>query len=250
MEKLLDSYSQLGQDLWAMSILNKTNGYFIDIGACDGITHSNTYLLEKKYKWKGICIEANPETCAMLNSNRDCMCINALVDSSDNILKMLHCADEMSFVNNEYNTIDYDKLKLYLNGCNNSNSVKRLYRSVPMKTKTISTILKTYNAPFIIDYISIDVEGMEYDILRKFPFEDYHVNIITVEHNAPHIGPTLRNKIRELLLSNNFTFIKGNDDICNWGHAPIEDYYKNNNIIQTDSNKGTSVKITQYILDE
>ena len=49
---------------------------------------------------------------------------------------------------------------------------------------------------------------------------------------------------------NDFIFVKGNDDIHNWGHGPIEDFYKNKNILVTDSDEGTTVKVTQYILPE
>ena len=57
----MESYSQIGQDLWVQETLkNKKNGYFLDIGAHDGIYLSNTYLLEKNYNWNGLCIEGNP----------------------------------------------------------------------------------------------------------------------------------------------------------------------------------------------
>ena len=59
MEKLLlkNSYSQLKQDLNVLKYLNhKKNGYFVQVGAADGINLSNTYLIRKKYDWTGICI--------------------------------------------------------------------------------------------------------------------------------------------------------------------------------------------------
>ena len=53
-----DSFSQFKQDLHVLESYNyKKNGYFIEIGASDGIRLSNTYLLETKYNWKGICVE-------------------------------------------------------------------------------------------------------------------------------------------------------------------------------------------------
>ncbi len=53
-----DSAAQLNQDLWVINFFNhKTNGYYIDIGANDGITYSNTYILEKYYNWTGLLIE-------------------------------------------------------------------------------------------------------------------------------------------------------------------------------------------------
>lgn len=55
------------------------NGYFVDLGAYDGIYLSNTYLLERRYEWNGICIEANPATFMSLRSNRRAKCVNAFV---------------------------------------------------------------------------------------------------------------------------------------------------------------------------
>ena len=90
---------------------------------------------------------------------------------------------------------------------------------------------------------------MEYDILKTFPFDEYHINLITVgtTHHTLAVNST---KIKELLESNDFEFVKGNDDIHNWGHGPIEDFYKNKNIVVTDQEQGTTVKVVQYILDD
>lgn len=239
------SSSQLGQDLWVIDTMKyKKNGYFVDLGALDGLTHSNTLMLENKYSWSGICVEANPYVFPKLSSNRNCMCVNSLLDSTDNNYKEFHCADELSFVENPNRAIQLEQLKLLLKQRNME------YHSVFLKTRSISKILEIYNAPYVIDYLSIDIEGMEYDILKTFPFDEYHINLITVEHNAPHIGSEYRNKIKELLESNDFEFVKGNDDIHNWGHGPIEDFYKNKNIVVTDQEQGTTVKVVQYILDD
>lgn len=56
-------YSQAGQDKYLIENIykNKEKGFFIDIGAHDGITYSNTYYLEKELGWSGICIEPNPK---------------------------------------------------------------------------------------------------------------------------------------------------------------------------------------------
>jgi|TARA_B100000963_G_scaffold361963_1_gene401365 FkbM family methyltransferase len=239
------SSSQIGQDLWVIDTLNfKRNGYFLDLGALDGTTHSNSAMLERKYGWNGICVEANPDVFPMLSSNRECMCVNSLLDSVNNEIKEFHCANELSYVENENRNMTLEQLKLLLLQKNMP------YKSILMKTRTISKILEIYNAPFVIDYLSLDIEGKELDILKTFPFDDYHINTITVEHNAPHIGDKYRNEIRKVLEENDFIFVKGNDDIHNWGHGPIEDFYKNKNILVTDSDEGTTVKVTQYILPE
>ena len=58
----LEWFSQAGQDEVVMSLLRyKEGGYFIDLAANDATLLSNTYVLETKYHWKGLCIEPNPE---------------------------------------------------------------------------------------------------------------------------------------------------------------------------------------------
>ena len=95
------------------------------------------------------------------------------------------------------------------------------------------SILQMHMAPSVIDYLSLDVEGHEYEILKDFPFDEYKFRCITVEHNEPHTGPQMRMSIRELLRRNDYVFIKGNDDVHNWGHGPIDDFYMHRSFLPT-----------------
>ena len=91
------SYSQLNQDLNVLNLYNnKQNGYYIEIGASDGITLSNTYLLEKEYNWKGICIEPIPSECNKLIINRpNSIYINKAVYSTSNLdIEFTICNDD------------------------------------------------------------------------------------------------------------------------------------------------------------
>jgi hypothetical protein len=73
-------FSQAGQDKWVVEFFKfKENGFFLDIGAYDGIEYSNSYYLEKNLNWNGICIEANPTIYKKLISNRNCECLNVAV---------------------------------------------------------------------------------------------------------------------------------------------------------------------------
>ena len=75
-----ESFSQLQQDLKVLKHLNyKKNGYFVEIGAANGIELSNTYLLEKNYGWNGICVEPIPDKFKQLKQNRKCHCGNYAV---------------------------------------------------------------------------------------------------------------------------------------------------------------------------
>ena len=219
---MTSSYSQLNQDLWVAEVLSgKRNGVFVDVGAFDGINLSNTYLFEKEYEWTGICIEANISTFNQLKTNRTCPCVNELLsDVSDKAVSFQRLG-ELSFSGE--NIYKYDIESIRASNTNLDTQVCTLY------TSTLNDVLDKNNIPKIIDYLSIDVEGMELDILKTFDFKKYHINVITVEHNAAHIGMEYRNKLFDLLTMNGFKFVKGNDNVHNWNENDynIEDFYVN-----------------------
>lgn len=202
-------HSQIGQDAWVQSVLgDKRDGYFVELGACDGVKLSNTLFFEKERGWTGICIEPNDTYFNQLKHNRACHKSNDLISSvGDIVVDFAICAAASGIADENAGPFT-----------NKTHTVKKV-------TSTLSRTLDTFNAPPIIDYLSLDVEGHEYSILSTFPFDRYKFRCITVEHNAPHVGPQQQNMIRELLEKNGYIFVKGNDDVCNWGHGPIDDFY-------------------------
>lgn len=200
--------SQVGQDQWVYSIIgDKKDGFFVELGAVDGVYCSNTYYFEKVAQWDGICIEPNPVYKDDLEKNRNCKKSFYCISDTDD--------KEIDFnVNGAVSGIIHSKGAFVKN-----NSI------IKIKTKTLQSVLQMYNAPKVIDYLSLDVEGHEYDVLKDFPFHEYIIHCITVEHNEPHQGGELRMKLRELLTSHSYIFIKGNDDVQGWKHGPIDDYY-------------------------
>lgn len=201
--------SQIGQDYWVESVLgNKRNGFFVELGACDGLYYSNTLHFEKDADWQGICIEPNDYYFLELCNNRKCFLSNDLVFSHAGAVVDFSLCQTASGIVNEHTGPFTDKAQ----------SVKKV-------TTTLDTILDKFGAPSIIDYLSLDVEGQEYTILSTFPFEKYKFRTITVEHNAPHIGTELQTKIRDILTKNGYEYVKGNDDVQGWGHGPIDDFY-------------------------
>ena len=80
----MKSFSQLEQDLHVIDYYKGIhNKYFVEIGAHDGITMSNTLLLERDYLWHGICIEADPKNYEKLIKNRNTfnICVNPAIYS-------------------------------------------------------------------------------------------------------------------------------------------------------------------------
>jgi FkbM family methyltransferase len=150
--------SQYNQDKWIVEEIfpNKTDGYFVELAAGDGIFLSNTYVLEKNLGWNGLCIEPNKNSYQQLITNRNCACSDKVV---------LQDGFEIEFV--EYKKVtDYEHLLSGVLGAQNSNH--------PIETVTkhiavsLDTLLDEYNAPQIIDYISMDIEGSEIYVLQDF----------------------------------------------------------------------------------
>lgn len=203
--------SQVGQDRWVHSILgDKRDGFFIELGACDGVHLSNTLFFERNLDWKGICIEPNDNFLPNLVRNRKSFISNDLIYSHEGeVLNFSQCNDVSGVTDNNI-------------GPFTSRSPQCIVKKT---TTTLAKVLERFNAPKIIDYLSLDVEGQEYNILKTFPFDTYSFRCMTIEHNEPHIGSEMQMNIRKLLESHGYRFVKGNDDVQNWRHGPIDDFY-------------------------
>ena len=76
--------SQLSQDKIVDEYLGgKRSGVFVDVGAYDGVTFSNTLMLERDRDWTGVCIEPLPDICAELRKNRRCVCVEACIGNRE-----------------------------------------------------------------------------------------------------------------------------------------------------------------------
>lgn len=184
-ESISFSKSQIAQDLFVLSELAfKENGFFVEFGATNGIDLSNTHLLEKRFNWNGILAEPAKNWHKDLTRNRsvhittDCVWKTSNNSLSFNEVKL----GELSTLDTFSNSDGHSKIR--------KNGVK-----YDVNTTSLNDLLAKYNAPIIIDYLSIDTEGSEYDILSSFNFKKYKFRIITCEHNfTPN-----REKIHTLL---------------------------------------------------
>ena len=182
--------SQLGQDIVALAVNRfKKKGFFIEFGATDGFDLSNTYLLEKKYNWTGIVAEPLPAWHSNLRKNRNCTIDTRCLWSSSN--------QNLEFINKKKKELS--TIKIFANSDGHS-EVRKKSNIIKVKSVSLIDLLKFHNAPKIIDYMSIDTEGSELDILQNFPFDNYKFNLISVEHNY---GPN-REKLKELLNKNGY----------------------------------------------
>lgn len=179
------SESQNYQDVWALwEAKSKMHGFFVEFGATDGKTSSNTYLLEKEFGWQGILAEPNPTWHDDLAKNRDAIISHDCVFSET--------GQTLEFLKTQ--AADLATIKGF--GNDEFNEERKKSEVIQVNTISLFDLLEKNNAPQTVDYLSIDTEGSEYGILNAFFQKNnkYDVSLITVEHNF-----TMRDKLHELL---------------------------------------------------
>jgi FkbM family methyltransferase len=171
---LAKSKAQLRQDLFVLSETNfLRGGYFVEFGATNGIDLSNTYLLEKEYRWSGILAEPATVWKRQLNENRP----NSFIEN-----RCVWSASNCILTFNETNMPELSTIDSY--SLNDRHGGTRLTgHKYDVMTISLNDLLKKYKAPKYIDYLSIDTEGTEFEILNAFDFNEWTFGIITIEHN-------------------------------------------------------------------
>jgi FkbM family methyltransferase len=197
-------YSQSNQDKWVVEFYNsKKNGYFVDLGAYDGIQTSNTFYLEKNLNWGGICVEANPRVYEVLIKNRKSKNVNVALNDY---------VGECFFLGDKITT-----------------------HGIKVPCNLLSNVLIENNCPNNIDYLSIDIEGYEYTVLKDFDFNRWNIGMMTVEHNLYCDGNDRKNKIYNLLTKNGFERVVEDAPCLDknplYFNKPYEDWYINKKLL-------------------
>jgi FkbM family methyltransferase len=205
--------SQIFQDAHVIDYYKgKKSGYFIDIGANDGVSFSNTLRLEYEYQWTGVCFEPLKPEFERLISIRKARCINkAVYNVSDKTLTFS--------VNSLLSGIS-DHLSDKYDSSN--------WQKVEVQTITLLEALDSINAPRFIEYASIDTEGSEQEVLNGMDFTKYIIGYITIEHNYEK---ERRLAMREYLCSRGYFYKTPNFFDDEYIHKSLIEgvYYKDGN---------------------
>jgi hypothetical protein len=185
----VEFHSQMDQDRWIVHSVfpGVTNGYFVDVGAGDGVKDSNTKVLED-LGWSGVCIDPFPTNM----NNRTCAIFKEVVDSATGRKVRFRAAGIFGGIENYLGLFkDYEFIK---------RSELREFT-----TTTLEEILARAKAPNFIHYISLDIEGGELEALKAFPFAKYNVGAFTIEHNFEE---PKRSQIKALLASKGYRLVR------------------------------------------
>jgi FkbM family methyltransferase len=190
LENMEISKSQIRQDIFALAESGfKKNGFFVEFGATNGVDLSNSYLMETKFDWTGILAEPGRNWGQQLKDNRTAIIDTRCVwSTSDETLKFMECEDPELSTIFKFEKSDLKKV------------TRRSKETYDVETISLFDLLKFHKAPRMIDYLSIDTEGSEFEILNAFDFSVYDIRCITCEHNR---SPN-RSKIFDLLSRNGY----------------------------------------------
>ena len=186
---------------------NQKKGIYIDVGAFHPFNGSNTYKLFKR-GWEGINIDLDPQTIDIFNHFRPndeniCMAVSERVDE-----KKLYFHHNRSAINTLEERLGH-----------------RAKEIIKIKTTSLNNILEnSIFKSFDIDFLSIDVEGHELDVIKGIDLERYPVKIIVIEHQDPNmkkvefynqnIERTIQSNIYKYMISKNYILI-------NWLHSDL-----------------------------
>ena len=194
--------SQMGQDMflnrWFFN--NEGPGFFIDVGAFDGILGSNTSYYEKHLHWTGIAFEPNPSAFEVLRTSRSCRVIQGCAYHRDGQVPFLALSEKEQHENTP--SPPRSLLSMVLASSHGGTMLSGIPEHMDQVQRTewargamdlsqtlstvpchrIDTVLDDLGVK-IVDYLSIDVEGAELEVLRGIDFGTVQVNVIGVEHS-------------------------------------------------------------------
>lgn len=157
--------------------------FYVEIGANDGVSQSNTKYLELYDGWKGILIEPIPSVFKKLQKNR------AAYNFFDNsaCCSFEFISPYMSLIYANLMTVSLegesdllDRQQHAMVGAGSLDSSEKIH-NFTVKASTMNSILLKYSAPRVIDFLSLDVEGSEIEVLKGIDFHQFVFKYICVE---------------------------------------------------------------------
>jgi FkbM family methyltransferase len=186
----LKTYSTFGEDLILKKFLKK-NGFYVDVGCYHPYEGSNTCLLYKK-GWRGINIDLNPYSIELFNFSRpNDINLNFAVSSSSKKIKFYYRKEI-----NMLNTIIKKQAK---------NNFSNGYCTAYTKSKKLNDIIKeTVFFKKEIDFLNIDVEGADFEVIKSLDFKIYKPKFICIEMHNTDTKSIKNNVIYKFLINKNY----------------------------------------------
>ena len=207
-----ESYSFGGVDLIIDYIFkNQKEGFYIDVGCQHPIANNNTYLLYKKKGWHGLNIDLDQKNIDLFNLSRKkdlniCAALSIKKETKD--LFFYHNGSAI-------NTLVKD---VALNRATKYSEIRKI------ETSTLNSIIEENRISNKINYLNIDTEGNELEVLKGFNLKKYKPNVISIEFLDLKMKKLemKNNLLKNVLDSELYKHMVDNDyNFINWNHADL-----------------------------
>ena len=204
------SYSLTSIDLIVDYIFKKNNGIYIDVGCNHPVYNNNTYLLSKK-GWQGINIDIDKKSVQLFDLFRKKdLNINLAVSSKKT---------ELEYIN------FHEKSPINMIKTNQNRNLHSLEKTKKIKSDTLDSIIeKSQFKNKKIDFVSIDVEGHELEVIKGFNLKKYKPSIIVIEFLDKslkkieiknfNLDNIVNSEIYKLMIKNDYHMV-------NWLHSDL-----------------------------
>jgi FkbM family methyltransferase len=182
-------FSQFGEDKILFEICHrKTSGFCVEVGANNGIDDSTSLFFEN-IGWKCILVEPNPSLCKEIREKRkallyECAASNRTDTKTLYVVEGAARSDGLSTISTNQEVHDRIKSHGFVSS------------PIRVNTMTLDTILTDAQINCDIDFVSIDVEGHEYEVLEGFSLERWKPLIILVEDNSDFESKVVKNYLK------------------------------------------------------
>jgi FkbM family methyltransferase len=203
-------HSQQAQDEFVFSVFfpRTRNGVFIDIGAHDGVSFSNSLFFERELGWRGVCVEPIPDVFAKLQKNRRCACVQACVDEKPGRVRFTRVTgygEMLSGISSKYDPKHLERIERTVA------SEGGRVEEIEVEAVAPADLLRLH-AIDRVDLLNIDTEGNESAILGCWPFDLVKPRVIMVENNYQD------DRNRDFLAGRGYRLVKTlGDDIFHLG---------------------------------
>lgn len=180
--------SQAGQDAVVDRALGRmTGGTFVDIGAYDGLTGSNSLFFERCRGWSGVMVEPVASQRAQALAHRRAPCLPYAVAPEAGEASFIAVTKGFTQMSGLVDSYDAEMLTQV------RADPRHVEEMVTVQTLPLQQILYEADLPHP-DFVSLDIEGAELAVLRSFPFADHRIRAWAIENNTgvPEIGQIMR----------------------------------------------------------
>lgn len=178
--------SQNGEDLALWDLFDrKREGFYVEVGAYDGVGFSNTYFFEA-IGWTGVLVEAAPELYARCTASRPySTAVHAACGAADGTVPFTVVRGEQGVAT--LSSMTPDRARIEREGGR--------VEVVDVPLRRLDDILAAVTGP--IDFVSIDVEGAEIDVLSGFDLERFRPRVLVIEDNSNGADTRVRDWLAE-----------------------------------------------------